>query len=149
MSHVVPSVPFPHYSLRFPLAEAFPELKAMEGWGQDATASSVEPSGITSVPHGQGCVCVSESVPGTAFVRPGAGRAARTFCLGLALPVWGLPQCLGVCPGPELALLASVSWFLEEDGGDLGTGTQSGRLDPLPPRTLAPHVVLSPSPLRS
>lgn len=37
MSHVVPSVPFPHYSLRFPLAEAFPELKAMEGWGQDAT----------------------------------------------------------------------------------------------------------------
>lgn len=37
MSHVVPSVPFPHYSLRFPLAEAFLELKAMEGWGQDAT----------------------------------------------------------------------------------------------------------------
>lgn len=66
----------------------------------------------------------------------------------------GLPCPCGACHSAWESVQAlswpswPVSWFLE-DGGDLGTGTQSGRLDPLPPGTLTPHVVLSPSPLRS
>lgn len=139
MSHVVPSVPFPHYSLRFPLAEAFPELKAMEGWGQDATCLRCGALRHHQCARWMGvCVCVCLDLF-LALHLCGQGQAGLQEPSALGLP----------CPGPELALLASVSWFLEEDGGDLGTGTQSGRLDPVPPRTLAPHVVLSPSPLRS
>lgn len=118
---VVLSVPFPHDSLRFPLAEAFLELKAMEGWGQDAThllSWSPQASPVCQTDRSE-CVCVCMCVRARAralmdarapawicawdcaFVGPGTGRAVRTFYLGPALPVLGLPQCLGVWPGPE------------------------------------------------
>lgn len=122
LSHL-PSL-FSHYSLRSPLAEAFRELKAMEGWGQDATHLlywSPQTSPVCWMDRSECecvCVCVCAharvpgSVPGTVHLR-GQGQAGLQregallwlnnlrpswACLahaGPTLPMLGLPKCLG------------------------------------------------------
>lgn len=103
MSHVVPSVPFPHYSLRFPLAEAFPELKAMEGWGQDATRLLYGALRHHQCARWIGvCVCVLDL-----FI--GQGQAGRQ-----ELSALGLPCPCGACHSAweSVPALSWPSWPL-------------------------------------
>lgn len=116
----------------------------MEGWGQGATRLLYGALRHHQCARWIGvCVCVLDL-----FIGQGQAGRQEPSALGLPCPcgachsAWESVPALRWPPWP-------VSWFLEEDGGALGTGTQAGRLGRLPPRTLAPHVVLSPSPLRS